>query len=355
MKNKNMARIISQPETLCFSSCIEDIVFGTDDASGTVLLEMTVGEDTTTLFNETMYASSGRIVLGSLSELLEPYARISLQLTISCTFTDDHGSVGIDPVTVLYANVDVDMDASDFTTEHFLTILNGEKLTAYGRKEYISAYNADTLTVTASVQAANGVITTQTATLQAMASSGDISLFDVSPANISALLALTTSVVLDYTLTAGYRVQNFRVIVDDIPPAPSLLFINSFGCMEFLHCVGKHKKESKYERQSARILGRLRNYRITEDRQFTANTGWLNQAMADWADDLFRSDAVYLWVDGQRGRDVVISDSKSEITDEDGNMPAFEFTYTYAQRIHNVMQTGHAWRIFDNTFDHTFN
>ena len=36
-------------------------------------------------------------------------------------------------------------------------------------------------------------------------------------------------------------------------------------------------------------------------------------------------------------------------------MPAFEFTYAYAQRIHNVMQPSHAGRIFDNTFDHTFN
>ena len=102
-------------------------------------------------------------------------------------------------------------------------------------------------------------------------------------------------------------------------------------------------------------MGRLRNYRIIEDRQFTANTGWLNEAMADWADELFRSSEVNLWVNGEKGREVVLSDSKSEVTNEDSHMPAFEFTYTYAQRIHNVMQPNHAGRIFDNTFDHTFN
>ena len=77
--------------------------------------------------------------------------------------------------------------------------------------------------------------------------------------------------------------------------------------------------------------------------------------MADWADDLFRSDSVYLWVDGTLGREVVLSDSKSEITNEEDHMPAFEFSYTYAQRIHNVMQPGRVGRIFDHTFDHTFN
>ena len=62
-----------------------------------------------------------------------------------------------------------------------------------------------------------------------------------------------------------------------------------------------------------------------------------------------------LWVGDGPGREVVVSDSKSEITNEDDNMPAFEFTYTYAQRIHNVMEPTRAGRIFDNTFDHTFN
>ena len=52
---------------------------------------------------------------------------------------------------------------------------------------------------------------------------------------------------------------------------------------------------------------------------------------------------------------VVISESKSTVTNEDDDMPSFEFSYVYAQRIHNVMQRTHAGRIFDNTFDHTFN
>jgi hypothetical protein len=36
-------------------------------------------------------------------------------------------------------------------------------------------------------------------------------------------------------------------------------------------------------------------------------------------------------------------------------MPRFTFSYQYAQRIQNVLQMDRVGRIFDNTFDHTFN
>ena len=59
---------------------------------------------------------------------------------------------------------------------------------------------------------------------------------------------------------------------------------------------------------------------------------------------------------GERMRIFVSRDlSQSIIENDSDDMPAFEFSYSYAQRIHNVMQCAHAGRIFDNTFDHTFN
>jgi hypothetical protein len=84
--------------------------------------------------------------------------------------------------------------------------------------------------------------------------------------------------------------------------------------------------------------------------------------MAGWADDLFRSDEVYVVnvISGQvvsrdGGKQVVITDSKSELTNDDDHLPRFTFSYQYAQRIHNVLQMNRVGRIFDNTFDHTFN
>lgn len=350
-----MATLKQYPASLCFSSDIADIVFGTTDEKGILVLELICAGNRVNVLEETMYADMEQnITVFDLPDMVEPYARQHLQLTLECRFTDTLGTVSISPVTVLYGNVDVDTTAADFTQNRFLSILCGEKLTAMGRAERLHAYDCSNVTVLADVQLPSGQYNTLSAELNAMDADGSVSHFDVSPDNVAAVIGLVGGKLLAYAIEAGNRRQQFRVVEDRVPPAPSLMFINSFGCEEFIHCVGTHKKESKYDRRKTSIRGRMRNYLITEDRQFNANTGWLNEAMADWADDLFRSDSVYLWVSGRPGREVVLSDSKSEITNEDDNMPAFEFTYSYSQRIHNVMQSGRVGRIFDNTFDHTF-
>ena len=55
------------------------------------------------------------------------------------------------------------------------------------------------------------------------------------------------------------------------------------------------------------------------------------------------------------GKEVVITDSKSEVSNTDDNMSRFTFDYQYSQMNHNVVDLGRAGRIFDNTFDYTFN
>lgn len=351
-----MAQINQQPESVAFSSGLQDIIFSTQDESGTLHLVLVCNSERITVLEETLYPDiDGSITISSLDELVEPYVKRYLQVMMECSFTDQSGTVSITPVTILYAMADVSTTASDFLQNHFLSILDGEKMTAAGREERVHAYDADTLSVTALLRLEDGQIGSLTASLSAMDHDGSVYHFDVSPDNIADVLALTSQKLISYNVEAGARFQSFRLTEEKTIPAPSLLFINSFGYEEFIHCVGTHKKESKYDRKSTRVKGRLQNYKITEDRQFTANTGWLNEAMADWADDLFRSESVFLWVDGTLGREVVLSDSKSEINNEDDYMPAFEFSYTYAQRIHNVMQPGRVGRIFDHTFDHTFN
>jgi hypothetical protein len=145
------------------------------------------------------------------------------------------------------------------------------------------------------------------------------------------------------------------MVEDLVLPEPALLFVNSFGVEEFLHCCGTLKRDSKYTRSSTRIRSRLKNYHITEEKQFTANTGWMTDAMAEWADELFRSEEVYLWGRGSRGHEVVVSDSKSEWKNEDDFLVAYEFTYTYAQQTHNVLVKKQRSRIFSEQFEEIYN
>ncbi len=335
---------------------LDDIKIYSDMESGVLTLTITVGNEQTTVLQETLYTDlDSMIVISDLPALIEPYARQYGRLSLGGSFTDDDGTVSLTPVTVLFGLVDVGDTAASFTQSHFLTILDGEKLTAYRREERLYAYDADEVTVNAEIRLPTGVFATRTIVLQASSTVDDISQFDVSPNVIADALNLVGSRLLCYSVEAGSRRQVFRVIEEVRPPEPSLLFVNSFGCEEFLHCCGTLKRSSKYERKSARIRQQLRNYRITEERQFSANTGWLNDAMADWADDLFRSEEVFLWENRTRGREVLISDSKDELTNEDDYMTAYEFTYTYVQRVHNVLQRRTAMRIFSEQFEDIYN
>lgn len=341
-----------------FSSFIDDIVFHTDEDSGSMALNVTRGNMSISVLEETLYPDlEGTVRVGDLSSLLEPYVREYGRVGLSCTFDDDDTAAVVDGVTIIYGRADVGGTATAFTEGHFLTVLNGPKQTAYGSEERLYAYGTDSqsVTVNAEVRMPDGTYDTLTATIAATGTVDGVSQFDVSVLKIVDAISLVGGRLLRYTVSAGSREQVFEVVERLTPADPSLVFVNSFGCEEFLHCYGTLKREGKYTRSSARIRGMLRNFRIEEERLFTANTGWMNDDMADWAEELFRSDEVWLWEDKQRGHEVVVSDSKSEVNNEDDFMVAYEFSYTYAQKVQNVMRKRKAVRIHSEQFEDIYN
>lgn len=358
-----MGFVIQQPDRVSFSSSLKDVVFSTRCHHARVTVGLRYAETEGTVFDETLYPdTAGTISLTSLSEMLEPYlrARLNVRMTVTMAeYVDEDDTapsavVSTDECDVLFAMVDVGEDAAAFVASHFLTTLNGPKMTAPGCEERVYAYGTEEVSVTACFLGDDGSMGWPKVTVTAAGVSDAISAFFVGPDAVQALMPEVGGRLIRYEVRAGERCQEFVMAGRPVAPAPSLAFINSFGCIEFLHCYGVHQKDSSYTRSSARIRGRLRNYKVVEERVFKAGTGWLSAPMADWADELFRSQEVYVWLDGRPGREVVLTDSKSVIRNDDDDMPAFEFSYVYAQRIHNVMQRSHAGRIFDNTFDHTF-
>lgn len=354
--------VTKKPQTLSFTGNMSDLVVDVDGTSALITLTATHGGTAETLLSERFWPDSdGNVTISQLGPLLEPYCRKYASVTLSAvvrTYSSDDDETGtdlsVDMGTVLFGEVDAQVDASTFCSNHFLTTLNGEKLTAIGRTESLSAYVSTTVSVSALLMLADGTFKTVGATLNAANTTNSVSDFNVSPQNIFDLVGGTTGQSLvSYTISAGSRKQNYRVIEDQVPPAPVLVFLNSFGCWEYIYCTGTHKKEGKYTYSTAKLDGLTRNYKIKREKQFTANTGYMNRAMADWADDMFVSQNVYLYSGKGRGKEVVLSSPKDEITNEDDNMPAFEFQWTYAQEQHTIMDT-ERYRVFDNTFDYTF-
>ena len=349
-----MITVKSQPNGTYFSSAIPNLSIAiTGDYA-----HITLTSNSDTVLSETYYAdNTGTITLRDLSSLLASYAMQSGSISVNIKIDEYATTDGVTAIanttsidcTVIYANADVQISATSFLTSHFLTILTGDKITAVDRKEYLYTYGDSEGSVTARYYGKEGV--TEEVISVKGTGSNNIYVFDVSPSQFER----SSKTLIGYDVTVGTRSQSFKI--DQVPHdcAPVLLFTNSFGCQELLYCTGTHQVAPEYNRSATYRDGQYVNFKIDEIARFKANTGILNVPMANWADDLFRSHEIYLFVDNQPDKRITITESKSERSNDDDAMPSFTFSYRYAQRMQNVLQLSHPGRIFDNTFDRTFN
>ena len=350
-KYKGMIVIKSNPADKHFSSLVPDLVFTIDGKQAVVTIEV----DEEQVFKETLTPFGGSVYVSNLTSMLAVYAERRLIINVKISIVEQ--TVGADTDSkqlafqVLYSAADVGLSASEFYSNHFLSILQGPKLTAMGRLEYLHYYGNETPLCTAYYADASS----NTFTPSVTGGNSRYTQLDVSADNFTT----DGKVLVSYIVKAGSRSQEYEIDMKRPDCAPILLFENSFGVQEMLYCTGKHKVTPEYKRMSARFGGMLRNYDIEETRTFQADTGVLTTPMANWADELFRSKEVFIVniYNGipTVGKEVVITDCKSENSNEDSYMPRFTFSYQYAQRIHNVVDLKREGRIFDNTFDNTFN
>lgn len=324
-----------------FSATLPDVKIAATDRT-----LVTVRIDGETVFEEYLWPVDGSIVLEDLRGLVEPYC--DQRQTVALEVNDQKA-------TVVCCHADFgDETAEHYLANHFLSILQGRKLTALGRLEILPVQGSEAASCLATYS--DGTTKTFAVKTYLAATSGrKFTEYDASPQQFVA----EGKTLMSYVVSVGSRQQEYAVDPDAPDCAPILIFENSFGVEEVVYCTGLHRVDPSYKRSAAYIGRHQRNYRIDETRAFHADTGPLTTAMAAWLDDLFRSQYVRVanLYDGEvvPGKEVLITDSKSEISNDDAAMPRFTFTYQYAQRNHNVVQMERAGRIFDNTFDNTFN
>lgn len=350
---------ITSLSSKCFSCNVPDVVITTAMTRAHVLIAV----DGETVFDEYLTPFSAKVTLSELGNLLQMYARQSLVCNVTITATEQNvgtdgtvtdGNTWTTSTQLIYCAASIDIDASLFCERYFLSLLlGGTKVTAAGRLEYVHYIGSENCSVTAHYT--DG--TTASFSAAKIAGNNNYSTVDVSPDKFR-----TTGKDLDYyVVSAGNRSQRFELDFSCPDCAPILIFDNSFGVQELVYCTGTHTVDPNYERSSAWISGKLSNYQIEETREFRADTGPLNTSMANWLDELFRSPEIYIVniYDGaaqiRTDMEVVVTDSKSERTNDHDFIPRFTFSYRYARRNHNRLDFSRAGRIFDNTFDATFN
>ena len=348
---------------------VPDAEFSINFSRALVSVTVTKSGDSEKVYEEYLYPDdSGIITLSDIDLLIEPYAEKWLVFGLEVKVIEqlvNRNSDGEDTVTAsntdtlsctvvsCKANI-LNITASDWCNTRFLTLIQGTRQTAIGWREFLCFIGSDT----AYCMAMYDDGTSQRHDVTVMAS-GDYQMIDVSPAEFTA----AGKVLVSYAIYAGQRSQNYEVLPgmgEEV--APALIFWNSFGVQELAYCTGEHQMVSSFDRKQARIGRKKRAYNIEEKETFKADTGILSYPMANWWREVFRSKDVKVlpYQNGgvileEEGIPVVISSEKAELSNEADYMPRYTFEYEYADRNHNVWDNRREGRIFDNTFDYTFN
>lgn len=347
-----MITILQDIPDVNFSGGIPSLKFTTTDDNVGIYLYLHEGDSKKEIFNEWFRPNKdGVIELIKVNEFIEPYLDDELNQVFSYRIVANDQDLS-KVFNVQYCKVDMDLPALAFLKNFFLSTLIGPKTTLLDSPEFIHYYalEEDRVLGRAIYEAPDGlkeeeIIISETSHLN------KVNTVEVSPS----VFEKENKKLIEYTVEVGARKQQYIIDYTSVETYPRLLFTNSFGCQEVFICTGVEKLEPSFNRSSGYFSEYLKNYDVKEERIYKADTGFMTPVVANWAEDLIRSPEIYLLNGTVVGKEIVIVDSKSNRSRSLDESPSFTFDYRLSQRNHNILNFRNAGRIFDTTFDITFN
>ncbi len=338
-----MIEILQKPDSFCFSSGLKDIIVRSDKK---VICTFTT-EAGIFLYEYYIPDADNMIYVRELDKLFLPYiSKTELRTRFILSVFDSSGNGEALDITVQYGLAGIDIPASEFLASNFLTVLKDEKTTALWQKEYLSLVVSEATEVTAKVRYLSGEYVTKT--LGTINETNKVITLDVSPT-----LFDNPENIAYYVIIAGNRVMTYY-IDSSLHPSVQFVFLNSFGVKETYIPGGLILRENKYENQFGSFAGKYKKYNIDLIKQYTANTGVLSENTADWLEEIFVSKDVFLLSSAGIENEVVIEEATVKRSFAQEELPAFEFKYRLSktnQHEYSMKKT----KIFDGTFDYTFN
>lgn len=335
------------PDYILSSNIPNLVLSGVTGQFVTVQIEL----DQEEMFNEKLYPYNGRIELQNIESIVMPYIYEEGYADLNITIQEEGGSaINIAQSTLYYCAADVECSAQDFFQNYFLTLLDGMKLTAEGRDEFLAVVGSEPMKAYCYYDDGS-----RTEVGVSSINRKYFKLFNVSPS----LFKVSGKNLTGYNIVCGGRMMRYQIDGSLQEVNPAIVFENSFGIQETLYCVGTQTADSKFERSFARVGGKKRMYQNEETRSFTCDTGFLPQSQQLWINDLMRSKSVNIMVyeDGawEEGKEIVITESNTATTNNDDFIFRASFNYELAQKNHNVLSERRIGKVFDATFDYTFN
>lgn len=331
-----------------FSSELENIyIYGAEDVTN-FAISTSEGQIFT---SDLQPFSDGTICLYGMRKLFESY--------ISDVYADFEISIGALPkinVRIFLAQVMLSENAVTFLPSFFMTTLMTSKVTKLNHYETLSFYAHEVCRCYALISYYHDCyITTEEVEL---ITANDISIDEINTIDVSPKLFADTlkGELLSYTIVAGERKFDF-ILNETLPDAePSLIFKNSFGCWETFYLTGTQENIAEIKRSIALIDGAYNLYDMEEVENHKVNSGIMLGNMMHLGLELARSRFIFfLDIFGSPTHRIVITDTELKYTNDDNALPTFDYTYRRASTQTVLVDTIRPPKLFDKTFDKTFN
>lgn len=337
-----MASIVSDLHAKMFTSEFALLKCACSDESMTFAIKKGEAE----ILSQTYFPDDAHFVyIYDLDRLLESYIG-----EYSGSFTLIVNGIPVKTVMVIRCLTAIDERAETFHTDYFFTPSTAERDTALGRYETVTMYcdEATMITAECTYLLPDGSIKSK---IKPLLYFTGWKAADVSPAKF----ADSEGRLISYVVKAGSRRARYRVLANPPEANPAFIFRNSFGCWETIYLTGARQLTPSYSRSNANIEGRNISYDIEETMTLKAFTGPLRPGMVPVALDLARAKEIYLLdSDGNAGDRITITEADVKHTNEDDTIPDFAFTYRRSDRRSALISMNRPPRIFDNTFDQTY-
>ena len=230
-----------------------------------------------------------------------------------------------------------------------------KKITGPGRTEFVSFYGPGTVKV---YIAKKGIDQDVSVTLDLLVMDvASMYRINVSPAVIALMTGCTVADLIYYNIyTSTDCIIRFTMDQRNYPQKRTFIFRNCFGAQESFTCIGDEESSRKWERTFG--VQSNKQLQISRDlvNSIAVNTGYVSAQSVEALEDLINSDQLAL-LDAQGFQPIVILEEDFKNGSRRDELRSFSFTYRYASN--NQFRTTYAAfkkpRVFDATFDETFN
>lgn len=292
--------------------------------------------------------SEGRITIYDLRSLFEAEIKDIFGLFYLDINDEENCSF-----SVFKSRVRVSESALTFLPSFFLSTVAGKKTTST-RYETLSFYTDESCAVFAVASYfCDGEFISKNYDILSDVVPGSIATVNVSPHKF---VDESLGQLVNFVVRAGNRAFSFEL--DETMPAAehAVLFKNAFECWETMYLTGTTETSYDIKRYLANIDGRYRAYDMDDTEFFKTDSGVLPDAMLAIGKDLARSRNVWLMDKlGNPDDEIVLTDCSIKYTNDDDALPSFEYTYRRSSLVSAFCRTVRPPKLFDSTFDQTFN